>query len=171
MAHFILEDYFETGRNLAWVIKISLLCRLFILCYIFNVLANLISLHWSLSWKFCRIMKFILIIHSEYNFGMALALLLPPHGKSIHQFGWKWLLYQVSIVDGVFRNLHEGTVLWWFNINSNFQVVVNLHHQSEGFGNNFATEDASVIKERVMQGDQMLLKDDQQSAWKFYSEP
>jgi hypothetical protein len=41
---------------------------------------------------------------------------------------------------------------------SNLDVMVFLRHQSEGGMNNFITEDASDIKERVTRGGQVLPK-------------
>jgi hypothetical protein len=51
-------------------------------------------------------------------------------------------------------------VLWRFNARSdgNMDVVVLLRRRSEGGMNNLVTGDASVIKERVARGGQMLPK-------------
>jgi hypothetical protein len=52
------------------------------------------------------------------------------------------------------------TVLWLFNARSddNLDVVVHLRRWTEGGMNSFLTEDASVIKERVARGGQVLPK-------------
>jgi len=57
-------------------------------------------------------------------------------------------------------NLRDVTVLWQFNTRSdgNLDIVVLLRLRSKGGMNNFVTEDASVIKERVAQGSQVLPK-------------
>ena len=57
-------------------------------------------------------------------------------------------------------NLRDVTVLWLLNArsNGNLDIVVLLRRRSEGGMNNFITEDASVIKERVARGGQVLLK-------------
>jgi hypothetical protein len=57
-------------------------------------------------------------------------------------------------------NLRDVTVLWQFNArsDSNLDVLVLMRRRSEGGMNNFVTEDASVIKERVVWGGQVLPK-------------
>jgi len=57
-------------------------------------------------------------------------------------------------------NLRDVTVLWRFNArsNGNLDVVVLLRRRSEGGMNNFITEDASVTKERIVRGGQVLPK-------------
>ena len=67
--------------------------------------------------------------------------------------------HRPSIV-GVSWNVRDVTVLWRFNARSdgNLDIVVILSRRSEGGMNNFVTEDASVIKERVGRGGQVLPK-------------
>jgi hypothetical protein len=50
--------------------------------------------------------------------------------------------------------LRDVTVLWQFTarFDGNLDVVVLVRRRSEGGMNNFVTEDASVIKERVARG-------------------
>ena len=57
-------------------------------------------------------------------------------------------------------NLRYVTVSWRFKARSdgNLDVLVALRCRSEGGLNNFVTEDASVIKERVARGGQVLPK-------------
>jgi hypothetical protein len=57
-------------------------------------------------------------------------------------------------------NLQEVTALWQFNGHSdgNLDIVVLKRLQSKGGTNNFMTEAALVIKGRVVQVDQTLLK-------------
>lgn len=71
----------------------------------------------------------------------------------------KCLHFKQGVV-GVWLNLRELTVLWWFNDSpdSNLEVMGLQHHQSEGGMNNFVTEAASVIKRKVTQEEQVLPK-------------
>jgi hypothetical protein len=57
-------------------------------------------------------------------------------------------------------NLCDVTILWRFNAHSdgNLDVVVLLRRRSKGGMNNFITEDASIIKERVTPRGQVLPK-------------
>jgi hypothetical protein len=64
-------------------------------------------------------------------------------------------------------------ILWRFNARSdgNLDVVVLLRRRSEGGRKNFVTEDASVIKERVAWGGQVLPKRRSTECVKHYSQP
>jgi hypothetical protein len=57
-------------------------------------------------------------------------------------------------------NLRDVTVLWRFNarFDGNLEVVDPLRRRFEGGMNNFVTEDASVVKEMVARGGQVLPK-------------
>ena len=69
-------------------------------------------------------------------------------------------------------NLRDVTVLWRFNARSdgNLDVVVLLRRRSEGDMNSFVTEEASVIKEKVARGGQVLPERRSTECVKFHSQ-
>ena len=121
-----------------------------------------ILLRHNLSRKCRKIVKFVSITHSERTFGMVLQSLLPSRGKSVNQC-WREMVASPSSVVGVSQNLRDVTVLWRFDARSdgNFNVLVLLRRRSEDGMNNFITEDASVIKERVARGGQVVVQQPQ----------
>jgi hypothetical protein len=102
----------------------------------------------AISWNSCR-------LHTvNVTFGMVLQSLLPSHGKSVNQC---WKEMAASPTECSWCALE---FLWQFNArsNGNLDVVVLMRRWSEGGLNNFVREDASVIKERVARGGQLLPK-------------
>jgi hypothetical protein len=113
-----------------------------------------ISLRHNLSRKCRKIVKFLSITHSERNIWNS-----PIVATAISREKRKPVLEgNGCLIDRVW--LVCPGILWRFNARSdgNLDVVVLLRRRSEGGMDNFATGDASVIKERVARGGQVLPK-------------
>jgi hypothetical protein len=113
-----------------------------------------ISLRNNLSRKCRKIVKFVSITHSERNNWNG-----PIVATAISREKRKPVLQGNGCFTGRVCLVCPG-ILWRFKGRSygNLDDVVLLKRRTEGGMNNFVTEDASVIKERVARGGQVLPK-------------